>query len=415
MTTIVNRRALHWLLVGGAFVLVLGTAGCARFKSMMGRCHCPTDDAPAPHIAQADADDVTAEFGQPPSIEKLVGQPETSAPDVEAPKVNLFGEFEGGSRHAKPVADRRVFTAGFQQHTYLDEGFDSDVAVDPTGKWLAFASTRHSEHADLYMQKVNGLSVVQLTNDDAADAFPTFSPDGKWIAFSSTRAGDWDIYLMQADGHDVVQVTSGPMQDLHPSFSPDGKQLVYCSAGSRSGQWELWTVDLRTNEKKMIGFGLFPSWSPERGSNRIAFQKARQRGSRWFSLWTLDLVDGEARKLTEVAVSTNAAIISPAWSRDGHRIAFSTVVEPARSSGGKPSGQTDVWTINADGSNRQRVTDGNGTNLAPHWSADNRVYFVSDRGGPESVWSARVSGATSVAGAAHETVGSTDAGDDASH
>jgi TolB protein len=161
----------------------------------------------------------------------------------------------------------------------------------------------------------------------------------------------------------------------------------------------------------MVGFGLFPTWSPERGLNRIAFQKARQRGSRWFSLWTMELVDGEARKLTEVAVSTNAAIISPAWSPDGRRLAFSTVVEPARSSGGKPSGQTDVWTINADGSNRQRVTDGHGTNLAPHWSADNRVYFVSDRGGPESIWSARVSGATRIAGEAHESVGSTDAGE----
>ena len=400
--TIVNPKALHrlrWLLVGGAFVLALGTTGCARFRSMMGRCHCPSHDAPpAALVAQSDADDVMADVQQAPQATSA----ESSTSETSAPSVNMFGEFEASHSRPHATTDQRVSTAGFQQHTFLDEGYDSDVAVDPTGKWLAFASTRHSEQADLYLQKANGLSVVQRTNDDAADAFPTFSPDGKWIAFSSTRAGDWDIYMMQADGHDAVQVTSGPMQDLHASFSPDGTKLVYCSAGSRSGQWELWTVDLRTNEKRMIGFGLFPTWSPASGTDRIAFQKARQRGSRWFSLWTLDLVDGEARRVTEVAVSTNAAIISPAWSPDGQRLAFSTVVEPARSSGGKPSGQMDVWTINADGSNRQRVTDGNGTNLMPHWSADNRVYFVSDRGGTESIWSARVSGATSVAGEAHE-------------
>jgi len=76
---------------------------------------------------------------------------------------------------------------------------------------------------------------------------------------------------------------------------------------------ELWTVDLASGEKRMIGFGLFPV-GRRQGSRQIAFQRARQRGSRWFSLWTLDLVDGEARRITEVAVSANAAIVSPCWS-----------------------------------------------------------------------------------------------------
>ena len=55
-----------------------------------------------------------------------------------------------------------------------------------------------------------------------------------------------------------MQVTSGPAQDLHPSFSPDGKKLAYSSMGQRSNQWEIWTVNLTTGEKKMIAFGLFP-------------------------------------------------------------------------------------------------------------------------------------------------------------
>jgi hypothetical protein len=169
-----NRKAsnwLHWLLVGGAFVAVLGTAGCARFKTMFGRCHCPSTDAPPAAIAQADADDVTAEFAQqaPPSVSELVGPVDSAPPAVSAPVVNLFGEFEGNAKPVKSAGERSVSAAGFQQHTFLDEGYDGDVAVDPTGKWLAFASTRHSENADLYLQKVNGLSVVQLTNDDAAD------------------------------------------------------------------------------------------------------------------------------------------------------------------------------------------------------------------------------------------------------
>ena len=123
--------------------------------------------------------------------------------------------------------------------------------------------------------------------------------------------------------------------------------------------------------------------------DRIAYQRPRQRGGRWFSLWTLDLVEGEARRITEVAVSSNAAIITPSWSPDGRRLAFSTVVDPAQTVRGRPRGQQDVWIVDADGGNRLRLTDGTSTCLSPCWAADSRVYFVSDRGGHENVWSVR--------------------------
>jgi len=218
--------------------------------------------------------------------------------------------------------------------------------------------------------------------------------------------------VMDRDGKNAVQVTNGRMQDLHPSWSPDGSRLAYSSIGSRSDQWEMWVVDLRTMEKRMIGYGLFPSWSPDRSVDRIAFQRARQRGSRWFSLWTLDLEKDEARRVTEVAVSTNAAIVKPSWSPDGRQLAFGTIVEPAEMEEGRPTGQQDIWVIDADGTGRRRITDGYGTNLMPYWAADGRIYFISDRGGTECVWSTRVENEdTTLAGEENSDLfGSTDPG-----
>lgn len=361
-----RRKTLTWLLSGAAFAGVVAIAGCGGRPSAR---HYPP---PIPGLENSVAVQPAPRFE--------VAQTELSP----SPKINIFGEFDG--------VERPVFSggeAGFQQHTWVDEGFDGDVAVDPKGQWLVFSSTRHSEHADIYLQKVDGLSVTQLTADDADDAFPVFSPDGGRIAFCSTRAGNWDIYVMGIDGKNRVQVTNSPMQEIHPTFSPDGTRLAYSAMSTRSGQWELWTVDLGTGERKMIGFGLFPRWSPNKNKDQIAFQKARARGSRWFSLWTLDLVDGEARRVTEVAVSSNAAIVSPSWSPDGKRLSFATIVEPSRMIGDKPVGQQDIWTINADGTNRRRITDGNGICATPFWSADGRIYFVSDRAGSECIWSAR--------------------------
>lgn len=71
-------------------------------------------------------------------------------------------------------------------------------------------------------------------------------------------------------------------------------------------------------------------------------------------------------------------IVSPCWSPDGQRLAFATIVEPARTHNGKAKGQEDIWVIGADGANRRRLTDGNSTNLTPFWAVDNRVYFISD-------------------------------------
>ncbi len=373
-------KIIRWILAGGAVLTVLNAAGCMSTDSTA----VSRDASGTPTVASVGTTNIAM------SVDPAVLSTSSSSPDTgEPPSVNIYGEFNGVQR---PQAKAHG-NGGFQEHTFIDEGFDSDVTVDSTGKWMVFTSTRDSDHPNIYLQKVDGMSVIQLTNDEADYAFPTFSPDGKQVAFCSTRAGQWDIYTMDIDGKNVVQVTNDPLQHIHPSFSPDGTRLVYCCLGGKSGQWELWTVDLASSEKRMIGFGLFPTWSPAKDVDRIAFQRARQRGGRWFSLWTLDLVDGESRRITEVTASSNAAIVCPSWSPDGKEIAFATIAEPNNSAGNKPLGQEDIWTISYDGSARTRVTDGVGLNLGPYWASDNRIYFVSDRGGAECVWSARTGSA----------------------
>ncbi|HWP41390.1 MAG TPA: hypothetical protein VNL70_10730, partial [Tepidisphaeraceae bacterium] len=87
---------------------------------------------------------------------------------------------------------------------------------------------------------------------------------------------------------------------------------------------------------------------------------------------------------------SNAAIVWPSWSPDGTKLSFVTIVEPGRYSDGRPrTQQQDIWTINVDGTSRRRITDGAALYATPFWGSDNRIYFVSDRGGTECIWSAR--------------------------
>ncbi|MGN6506672.1 MAG: TolB family protein [Tepidisphaeraceae bacterium] len=329
---------------------------------------------------------------EPPAANKPPVPTANPAPQepVITPVANVFGELPDVATDPRGGATE----FGFQQHTFVDEGYDAEPNVSADGRDIVFSSTRNSETTDIYMQHTNGQAVTQLTSDVADDAFPCFSPDGQKIAFASNRSGSWDIYTMDRTGKNITQITSGPTHDMHPSFSPDGTRIAYCSLNGR-GQWELWIVNLQTSERRQIGYGLFPNWSPDKSHDVIAFQRARNRGGRWFSVWTCDLVDGEARSITEVAVSTNAAAVSPSWSPDGSKLAFATIVSPnAVDAHGKSTGQQDIWTINADGTGRHRLTDGRGINTSPFWAKDGRIYFVSDRSGKECVWSVNAGAST---------------------
>ncbi len=323
------------------------------------------------------AKDLTTVGGRPVYREPRGGNPG---------QFNLYGQFEGqdGARTSSMDAQDNL-----RRVTFTTEGADFDVEIDPSGQWLYFASTRHRETADIYRQRVGGTAVTQLTSDASNDVMPAVSPDGKTLAFASDRAGSWDIYVTDADGGQVVKLTNDDAHNIHPSFSRDGSQLVYCSYGSQAGQWELVLVDLaRPTKKRIIGHGLFPVWSPT--DDTIVFQRARERGSRWFSVWTVDIVDGEAISPTEIAVSSNAAVITPEWSPDGQNITFCTVIDPQNDDPAKPT-KADVWVINRDGTGRAKLTTGDFANLQPAWSPTGDVYFISDRGveGIENIWSVR--------------------------
>ncbi len=303
------------------------------------------------------------------------------------PGITRFGDIPGVPTYE--FESRAAIS--LRQHSYPSEGSDFDPAVSRDGQIVVFASTRHSLNPDVYYKPVDSVSVIQLTADPASDVQPAFSPDGQRVAFASDRTGNWDIWVVNIDGQQPIQVTTGEAHEVHPSWSPDGSQLVFCSMPERGGQWELWLASAEAGAvKKFIGYGLFPEWAPS--SDTILYQRARRRGTHWFSLWTLKLVGGEPRMPTEILSSPEHAMILPAWSSDETQVAYCAVQrseQPMEAAAGRPLQRSDVWMVDIDGRGRVRLTDGLAANYSPTWASTGRIFFTTDRagGGQESIWS----------------------------
>ncbi len=337
----------------------------------------------------------------PPPSSVLPGAVE-GMPDEQglsrSPAFSMFGELPsghaGGERH-RTIPDA---TENIRRITVSEVGADFDPTTSPDGRRIFFASTRHRPTADIYSQAIGGSAVTQITNDPAHDVMPAVSPDGTRVAFASNRNGSWDIYVAGVEGGQAVQVTSDTSHELHPSWSPDGDTITYCRLGETSDRWEVWLVELdRPVGGKFLTYGLFPEWQP--GGNKILFQRSRDRDDRLFSVWTIDMEAGEAIAPTEIASSATAAIINPTWARDGSYIAYATVyLQSENDYGAKPT-LADIWIQRLDGSARTNLTGGWFANLMPTWAADNRIYFISDRGGTDNIWSIGPEQAITAAGA----------------
>jgi TolB protein len=303
--------------------------------------------------------------------------------------VGLYGELDGmEAAHGLNAAGAAAIdgSTNFAQVTAVTEGACADPDIDRSGRWLVFSSTMHRPTSDLYLKSIAGKTVTQLTSDPADDAMPCFSPDGQRLAFTSNRGGNWDIYVMGVDGGQPTQLTTGPEHEMHPTWSPDGTLLAYCKLGSQSGRWEIWVADAANpGVRHFLDYGLFPQWCPDPARSKLLFQKARQRGSRYHGIWTIDYVAGEAMHPTEIVSAANAATINPTWSPDGSMIAFVAVVEPDSGSAAAPQ-QADVWIVNIDGSGRTNLTNGRFANFQPAWATDGRVYFVSNRSSVDNIW-----------------------------
>ena len=148
-------------------------------------------------------------------------------------------------------------------------------------------------------------------------------------------------------------------------------QIAFVSA--RTGNKEIWVMDYDGKNQHVVtsmkSIALTPRWSPD--NTRIAFtcMAPGRNGVQSFQICMYSLASGHLISWPRF-LGTNS---SPAWSPDGSQVMFMS------SMGGPP----ELYVADASGAHPKRLTFTVGVNTSPTWNpkTGQQVVFVSDRGG----------------------------------
>jgi len=108
-----------------------------------------------------------------------------------------------------------------------------DLPQDLTGT-IVFISEHESQNGEIYRFDPGTGQVARVTY--APDLFKdnvSLSHDGSRVAFhgapSRTDVANFEIYVIRIDGTDLRQLTRNQLLDGHPGWSPDDSRIVYAS------------------------------------------------------------------------------------------------------------------------------------------------------------------------------------------
>ncbi len=189
---------------------------------------------------------------------------------------------------------------------------------------------------DLWIVGREGGPAKRLTTGMGREASPVFSPDGAWVAFSGEYDGNVDVFVVPASGGVPRRLTYHPGPDLVQGWTPDGKQILFSSfRNSYSRFARLFTIPLE---------GGFPTEVP--------------LPMAWFGTYSPD-----GARLAYVPLPPNYG----PWKRYRGGLAMP------------------VWIAKLSDSSIEKVPRNGSNDFNPMW-VNNRVYFLSDRNGPVTLF-----------------------------
>jgi len=214
-----------------------------------------------------------------------------------------------------------------------------DLDIEYSIKKIVFTSDRNGTE-DIFSMNLDGSEVTQLTDHPGKDNYPDVSPDGKKIAYTSDVNGIWQIMVMIWDGTDKIQLTQNPWRSGDPTWSFDGR-FIYFEV-YQDGDWEIYRINSNGSNMKRLTFNPgIDDWHPV--GHPFQYKIIYESGTKGNEdLYVMDY-DGEN---PERISSINMRKRAPAISIDGKLIAFMSY----------EGNNSFIYTIDENGENVKMVS-----------------------------------------------------------
>jgi Tol biopolymer transport system component len=272
------------------------------------------------------------------------------------------------------------------------------AAAPGAGERIVYSSLRPGNW-DVYYFARPGTAPRRLTDHPGLDYDAALSPDGRWVVFTSERRGNPDLYALEIEGgtEPRLLIDSAAMED-QVAFAPDSRSIAFVSTAS--GNADIYVMPFlpeatqelaaAVNVTNDAGGDFRPDFSPD--GARIAFTTDRDTPvsghpifaftrQREGDVYVMDADGRNAQRLT----ATPDWDGSPEWSADGTTLYFYSarpraIVGPPTSPILGQEGGFRIWAMNADGSNPRAVTPEGVEALAPAVTPDGRIAFQKRTG-----------------------------------
>jgi Tol biopolymer transport system component len=262
--------------------------------------------------------------------------------------------------------DWRKATLVYRSGARSSTGAFENPSWSPDGKTVVFQKINfRREHP--WMEPQPGIDArYRLLANTTGGFFPALSADGKRFVVASGSK----VIVRDFDGSNprVIYDTGSESRPVGSvAWSPDGRRLAieigdYFQRPAKPSQIALLNFD-GTGLRTLLDDGNsngFPAFSPD-GRKLVYRVFGKESGLR-----VLSIQDGRVTRLTTGWDNF------PAWSPHGDRIVFT----------GYATGDFEVYSIHADGSDQRQVTSDHGNTAHPIWSPDGEwIAFVSSRKG----------------------------------
>jgi TolB protein len=231
--------------------------------------------------------------------------------------------------------------------------------------------------SEIWRMDPDGGNAVQLTRFGITSLYPAVSGDGSKFAFSSNRSFKWDIFVFSVDPRrDLRFYNPNSRMNSQPSFTPDGKQIVFMSTAGTDKCCRIFVANLDGSGLRPLTSSVFidaePKVNPKTGAD-IVFSSGRSGPEQ---IYKMNIDGGDVERLSD---GTGEAA-NPAWHPNGQKIAFAWTR-------GFAAGKFNIFIMDVTTRSYNQLTHDEGKNENPSWAPDGiHLAFMSNRTGTEQIW-----------------------------